>query len=173
MFKCVFPLSHVRGQAHLRKKVLPELKGLLQATLMAQTPAEKEKQGNMITTNISSDAPEDWTHRVKYCLVFGFYAREESSQREDSIFQGMPLRSALCFKDGAIFVFLSGLIYYDSAENRRLSVCLPRASDITNKIILQKTDVVWVPIFWTCGFHSAASNLVQKENTKKKASWTT
>lgn len=57
---------------------------------MVQTPAEKENQRNMITTNISSDAPEDWTRRVKYCLVFGFNTEGESSQSEDSIFQGMP-----------------------------------------------------------------------------------
>lgn len=75
---------------------------------MVQTPAEKENQRNMIATKISSDAPEDWTHRVKYCLVFGFYTGEESSQSEDSIFQGMPvpLRSALCFKDPMILCFL-------------------------------------------------------------------
>lgn len=66
---------------------------------MVQTPAEKENQRNMITTKISSDAPEDWTHRVKYCLVFGFYTGEESSQSEDSIFQGMPV----AFEIGALF----------------------------------------------------------------------
>lgn len=136
---------------------------------MVQTPAEKENQRNMIATKISSDAPEDWTHRVKYCLVFGFYTGEESSQSEDSIFQGMPvpLRSALCFKDPMILCFLRihllwqcwkppsfGLssqgFKYNKQNNIPENWCGLRSS------------------FLTCGFQSVASNLVQKKRRKKR-----
>lgn len=61
-----------------------------------------------------------------------------------------------------------GFIYYDNAENCRLLVCLPRASNITNKIIFQKTDVVCVQVFWRAVFRALPVTWCKKTKQNKK-----
>lgn len=113
--------------------------------------------------------PRNWTHRVKYCLVFGFYAGEESSQSEDSIFQGMPvpLSTALCFKDPMILCFLRIHLLWQCWKPPSFGL----SSQGFNYNKQNNIPENWCGLrssFLTCGFQSVASNLVQKKKKKKR-----
>lgn len=80
MFKRVFPPLHVRGQAHLQKSGAGAKRDCFRRLRWSKLPAEKENQRNMITTNISSDAPRTGHTEWNIVLFLALHTRRKQSK---------------------------------------------------------------------------------------------